>query len=204
VCIIFNSMVREKKLTQKSIIGALINTDMAGAGGHWILGIVDMTRRRVILMDSSIVASNTFYSKYFFYLLHVIHVAYELEGQAQMGEWRDWKLVVSLNAIQQRNIIDCGPIAVSNFFGVLNGKMLDHTPLSHHLRAWIYDVFTDGKAQEVDSAVETGHGGQMESKIKTFEPTGLSYLYRDTRAFIGELGGVQTVDATEVPCGTLI
>ncbi len=181
------------------MITALINTDLNGSGGHWILGLADVPKRRIILMDSSMIASNTFYRKFFFLMLHVLHVAYEISGiWIDDKSWQDWELVLSLNAVQQTNSIDCGPIAVANFYAAIQKLMLTTTPNSHQLRRWLHLIASskDKTVPAPDNLIEETmmHDGEVTSSIddhthqkRLFRPQGLQFSYQDAQQYVSEL-----------------
>lgn len=124
-----------------------MNTDINGSGGHWILGIVHVPACKIIIMDSSLVISKTYYQKYFFSLLHIVYLAHyqsmETNGLLKCNDYfKNWELIVSLDSIQQNNSTDCGPIVVANVFGLVHDKQVDHTPASKNLRKWIFQIVT--------------------------------------------------------------
>jgi Ulp1 family protease len=174
----FIRILHEKELLKKQVVLSLINTDIRGHGGHWILGVIDVSNNRIILFDSSLVLSPTFYQKFFFYQLHIMHVASQLE-QTKL-DLSKWKLIVSLDSIQQQNAFDCGPLVVANSFAVTKNIQLDRTPNGSALRSWILECVS--RFHENNYAVmEESAGKQLDINmdvIEPFAPTELHIEYK--------------------------
>lgn len=172
-------IVEEKALLQKKAVLALVNTDFEGHGGHWVLGVMDMVNRKILLIDSSLVLSKTYYRKTFFVLLNILHVAFSVEGEVFYPN--DWRLRVCLDTVQQENAYDCGPLTVCNAYAIMQNQFLDKPPKSTvKIREWILYTLKSTSNTQVE-IVGAGNGKAEEAKereiIKQFEATGLKIRF---------------------------
>jgi hypothetical protein len=169
-------MIKKKKMLSKELFLALINTEISGGGGHWILGVVNLANKSILILDSSFVSSNTYYQKFNFYLLHILHVAHALEGSPFNPN--EWELSVSLDCVQQTNASDCGPFVVANAFHFfVSGKQLSKRPLSGPLRSWILDMVRNRQGRDESSVHETDEVASVR-EIPAFRPSGLKISFK--------------------------
>jgi len=173
-------MVEEKSIKSKNLILSLMNTDVQGIGGHWILGIVDQEQKTIILKDTSIVLSDTFYRKYFYYLLKVLYFSHK----EKIFNPNQWKLFVCLDTIQQKNAYDCGPLVIANAYAALFDTKISSVPNSEFLRKWIHSilVFEDDKQGKGSKKAENHKSDEVKDLtfIHEFWPTKLYYSYCNT------------------------
>ncbi|OXA44371.1 Sentrin-specific protease 3 [Folsomia candida] len=166
-------MLSDKKIPSKKIVLALINTDFDNHGGHWLLGCVEIEKKKIIFFDSSIVMSPTFYRRPFFVLLKLLQVAYELEKEP--FDPNKWKLIVALNSVQQNNDYDCGPMVVCNAYAISQGAIIRKVPSSKLVREWLLDVLLEasekakGDKGEVEKATDPW-AVTREEKVAEFSP----------------------------------
>jgi hypothetical protein len=170
----FIRILQEKNLLEKEVILSLINTDMRGHGGHWILGVINVPKQLIFIFDSSLVLSPTFYQKFFFCQLHIMHVASQLKNRQL--DFDKWKLIVSLDSVQQQNAYDCGPLVVANAFAITKNVQLDLLPNGGFLRSWIFESVSKFREVSVPSSPDNIFERNVE--IAPFLPFGLSVDYK--------------------------
>lgn len=125
---------------------ALLNTDHRGHGGHWIFAWIFLKRKEIILLDSSIVLSESYYQRMFFLLLRILHIAHALEGKPFDSE--SYSLYVALSAVQQDNNSDCGPLVVCNAYATMKGTFLRTRPKTDDVRRWIYNILKTNEEEK--------------------------------------------------------
>lgn len=152
------------------MIISLVNTEFGGIGGHWILCTIHLPTKTVLIQDSSLVLTASYYRKVFFLLLHILHLA--------LKDFRteEWRLVVSLDAVQQTNSYDCGPLAVCNAFGVMNKLQVDVLPKGDCVREWLLRILTKFEDDLKEAPQEDTRGISFVTP-KVFNPTGLKIHY---------------------------
>lgn len=150
-----------------------------------MLAVIFLQKQKIIIFDSSLVLSSEYYQKYFFGLLHILHVAHQFEDRGTIPDFNagKWRLFVSLDAVQQNNAFDCGPLVVCNAFCLASlGIQLDRVPKSYSVREWLHHTLVTKKnaigdrLADKESELELGRKGSTPKK--PFAPKGLAIRFK--------------------------
>ncbi|KAI1294000.1 hypothetical protein HDE_06208 [Halotydeus destructor] len=117
--------------------------DRSGATGHWVLGLICFTSRRVIVFDSLFAKYQPERRKHVFaFAKRYITLAHLFAGYPE--DMTKWKYIFATDAPKQRNGFDCGIFAFHIVHAILH-RVVPSTfpPPSDVARTILYETLTD-------------------------------------------------------------
>lgn len=128
------------KLNHETIL-VNISTDPNKGGLHWVLGVINLSKNEIIILNSLKIVECLNHFEILFQILQFYHTTRNFFGnqttQHNNVDISEWHFILAINAVQQTNFYDCGYyVCIHAYCYITKTQFFDLSP--EFGREWLY------------------------------------------------------------------